>query len=1042
MIDIKQKETEILNGLKDFQRATVDRCFEVFKSGQSRILVADEVGLGKTLVARGVIARVANWHKEEFGDKIFKVVYICSNQSIASQNIQKLYDGATVDGVSDTRLSMQHLKIFEQENDSEILQRYIQLIPLTPSTSFNITSGCGSVDERALMFSLLKRMDCFADILPYLEKMMIDGAIISWNGWIKDHYEDRVINCDNKCGNYISSMLKKLNEQISQELIDEIRDYCGSLKRNEYTNSSYRMLHKLRQIFAGISIDYLNPDLVIMDEFQRFRELINANEETEAGMLTSRFLKSGDVKTLLLSATPYKLYQTLEEMSINGTDDHYSEFLEVMNFLFSEEEQKEKFKEIWHNYSVSLREINSDNLAVIEVKKAAENAMYEGVCRTERMLVDRECAILDDSGAKTPITISEKDILSYIEADRLLRDLGQKIGVPSDYVKSSPYLLSFMENYQLKKELKKYFKTHPDEIRKARKSHLWLDKSSVQQYRELPLNNARLKKLRDIAFEKRAEHLLWIPPAKPYYELGCVFKNNNHYSKVLVFSAWEMVPRMIASILSYEAERLTVGKLYNNEQDKRGKDYFAKTRFPLRRLKFNQEGNQPLFALLYPSVALRDIYNPIENLGRSLKDIKKEINAKVRERLAELESHIDATTRSNRDTRWYYVGPMLMDLDEESTKSYFQQDRPDEKMHQEKFNEFHEYYLNADSLKLGKMPADLADVLTNMALASPAVCALRVFGDPILASRFAKEMINIFNTPEAISSIEALYGKSNDDAYYKNVLKYAVGGNLQAVLDEYAHMMDESHSARLCERMTDAIKIHTASYPVDTFSSFKSEIEGNKDRKISMRSHFAAGFYNTAVDSKTVQRKDSLRNAFNSPFRPFVLATTSIGQEGLDFHFYCRKIVHWNLPSNPIDLEQREGRINRFKCHAIRQNLAEKYGNIKLKQDVWREMFEEALQNEKGDKPELVPFWCLPDGGKVKIERIVPMYPMSKDCSAYERLIKILSLYRLTLGQARQEELLEYIFNNFEDAKMLEDLFINLSPYIREERNEQCEAKI
>ena len=107
---------------------------------------------------------------------------------------------------------------------------------------------------------------------------------------------------------------------------------------------------------------------------------------------------------------------------------------------------------------------------------------------------------------------------------------------------------------------------------------------------------------------------------------------------------------------------------------------------------------------------------------------------------------------------------------------------------------------------------------------------------------------------------------------------------------------------------------------------------------------------------------------------------------------------------------------------------------------MWQEMFEEALRNEKGDNPELVPFWCLPDGGKVKIERIVPMYPMSKDCAAYERLIKILSLYRLTLGQARQEELLEYIFNNFEDARMLEDLFINLSPYIREQQNEQCEA--
>ena len=30
-------------------------------------------------------------------------------------------------------------------------------------------------------------------------------------------------------------------------------------------------------------------------------------------------------------------------------------------------------------------------------------------------------------------------------------------------------------------------------------------------------------------------------------------------------------------------------------------------------------------------------------------------------------------------------------------------------------------------------------------------------------------------------------------------------------------------------------------------------------------------------------RLGSVRDAFNSPFRPFVLATTSIGQEGLDF---------------------------------------------------------------------------------------------------------------------------------------------------------------
>lgn len=49
----------------------------------------------------------------------------------------------------------------------------------------------------------------------------------------------------------------------------------------------------------------------------------------------------------------------------------------------------------------------------------------------------------------------------------------------------------------------------------------------------------------------------------------------------------------------------------------------------------------------------------------------------------------------------------------------------------------------------------------------------------------------------------------------------------------------------------------------------------------------------------------------------------------------------------------------------------------------------------------------------------------------YERLIKILSLYRLTLGQARQEELLEYIFQNCDDTEDLKKLFINLSPYYK-----------
>jgi Helicase conserved C-terminal domain len=67
---------------------------------------------------------------------------------------------------------------------------------------------------------------------------------------------------------------------------------------------------------------------------------------------------------------------------------------------------------------------------------------------------------------------------------------------------------------------------------------------------------------------------------------------------------------------------------------------------------------------------------------------------------------------------------------------------------------------------------------------------------------------------------------------------------------------------------------------------------------------------------KAQLRKEAVRAVFNSPFWPFVLATTSIGQEGLDFHPYCHAVVHWNLPSNPVDLEQREGRVHRYKWPA------------------------------------------------------------------------------------------------------------------------------
>jgi superfamily II DNA or RNA helicase len=81
----------ILGGLKDFQRETVEYVFRRLYCDHDqvrRFLVADEVGLGKTLVARGLIARAIEHLQRD--RKRIDIIYVCSNADIARQNIDRL----------------------------------------------------------------------------------------------------------------------------------------------------------------------------------------------------------------------------------------------------------------------------------------------------------------------------------------------------------------------------------------------------------------------------------------------------------------------------------------------------------------------------------------------------------------------------------------------------------------------------------------------------------------------------------------------------------------------------------------------------------------------------------------------------------------------------------------------------------------------------------------------------------------------------------------------------------------------------------------
>ncbi len=92
-----------------------------------------------------------------------------------------------------------------------------------------------------------------------------------------------------------------------------------------------------------------------------------------------------------------------------------------------------------------------------------------------------------------------------------------------------------------------------------------------------------------------------------------------------------------------------------------------------------------------------------------------------------------------------------------------------------------------------------------------------------------------------------------------------------------------------------------------------------------------------------------------------------------------------------MDLEQREGRIYRYKSLVIRQQLWKKYRSalaaisLAAGDDAWQQLFRIAdiEERQKTGKSELVPYWHIDPnsaaGDSVKIERVIPLYPFSID---------------------------------------------------------------
>lgn len=1004
---------EARSGLKPFQQRTAEavvaRMFDP-DSPQRRFLVADEVGLGKTKIARAVVAETIErlWRAKTV-DRI-DVVYICSNHQIARQNVEDLQVvGGSVRHTAD-RITMLPAAL------DELATAQVNLVAFTPDTSLRFGTARGRVGERAMLFHLLSQPDAFGP-----QVMARKGAT-------------RLLSLDTK--SFSDSLAEARTHPIPPKVAAEFRRvldregltddfwHYSDGRATFPTSELEQFVGRLRRALAEACIELLTPDLIILDEFQRFTSILDG--QGEDGELANLLFSHPSARVLLLSATPYKMLSSADD-----DESHYEGFARTVRFLLGDGGEAELGE-----LRATLAELRRGVLGHRDVDRLEatrdriQEVLRSVMVRTERLAAtpNRDGMLRDALSGSCPVT--RGDVQSFLGTDRVAEAIGD---VPAmvEYWKSAPYLFNFMDEYKVKGLIRDRLDTDAGQLRASLNGPHMLDGNQLELYRKVDPRNGRLRWLIDDLASHLAFDLMWIPPTMPETQLGGAYGRAAGFTKRLIFSGWTVVPKAVAAMTSFELERRHHGS----------RQTYSTRRNSTRLAMTVDNERYTTLALLLPCWRLAEWGDPVaaaRELGATLPlsttDLRKHVAAKIQRRLA---PYLDAAvTDGSASNRWYALAQYLLDeeLDDVKADDWVGEDRDSAGLVE------HLRRLDAMGSEWGRPPDDLVDVLAELAIGGPAVTLLRAltrvqarFGWPLTtlelrkaAARLSWAFRSQVNTPEAVH----LISRPRED-YWHALLRHCIDGGLGSVLDEWLHLLpeqlrlgptSEEPLRKLVEAASRVLKLEDGRVSVDVYGP-----TAEADERHLMRTHFAMRFGQARGATAEGENPVDVRRAFNSPFKPFVLVSTSVGQEGLDFHHYAHAIVHWNLPGNPVDLEQREGRVHRYKGHAVRKNIADDFGSdpeLLSNPDIWTTSFELAGEREGG----LNPWWVYP--GETAIERLVPTLPMSRESGRLKELIEATSLYRMTMGQPRQAELLEVLadLGPEEQAAIQRAVTIDLSP--------------
>ncbi len=727
MIEEPSRAESVLAQLKDFQRRTVEYVFgRMYRDSPpaERFLVADEVGLGKTLVAKGLVAKMIEHLRGRVGR--IDVVYVCSNAAIAQQNVARLNVFNEKHLALSTRLTLLPTQLEDLESHA------VNFVSLTPGTTFDPRSRGGVKEERVVLYRILRdRVDVPSGGLFNL----LQGPA-GRPGWRRtaEEWEARID----------PTLADRFAERVRDDrvLLARLQDGCAYFERfgddvptnlpGEQTEARYALISALRKELSNVCVDALEPDLIILDEFQRFKDLLDGDDD--AAFLARRLFSQEGARVLLLSATPYRML-TLD----HEEEDHHPDFIRTLRFLFGDRAgEVEALRSDLRDFRRGLYRMGragSDGLA--GVRGAIEDRLRAVMVRTERVssTAKRDAMV---SEAVLPARLWAEDLRQVALVDRVSRILGSWDVI--EYWKSSPYLLNFMKHYDLKHKLNGALDAPPEDLSEAvsNDQKRLLNRGRFERYAPVEPGNARLRTLMEATIGAGQWELLWIPPALPYLQPdpSSAYRRASATTKALVFSSWSVVPDAVSALCSYDAERRMLG-------GGRGARYSKLYKKASQPLNFATDADDratrmSTLLLLYPSIALAQEVDPLQ-IALDAGEGPVSVEAALRWARGRVEDMLRATgawptpPTGKTDQRWYWASLAMLDarrapgVGEWCAAEGGWRDAGAGHDPGAGFVRHVETFCEAFSGidDLGEAPDDLVDVLAEIALASPAVCALR-----------------------------------------------------------------------------------------------------------------------------------------------------------------------------------------------------------------------------------------------------------------------------------------------------------------------------